>query len=190
MENQNFARGITEDLAQLAELIKLKNTIEQQISLLIGRPALIGHVGEYIAARIFDIRLEESARQKSIDGYFLSGELSGKSVNIKWYAEKEGILDITPAVLPDFYLVLAGPTFPAQSSQGTARPWLIEQVFIFESEQLFKKLSQRGMKIGVATSIPKAFWEEAEIYSQQNNNILSLSEEARRMLALFADDNN
>lgn len=39
-----------EDLSQLAKLIKIKNKVEAQISSLIGRPALIGHVGEYIAA--------------------------------------------------------------------------------------------------------------------------------------------
>lgn len=37
------------DLAQLAELIKLKNAVDEQISHLIARSALIGHVGEYIA---------------------------------------------------------------------------------------------------------------------------------------------
>jgi len=75
-----------------------------------------------------------------------------------------------------------------QGVQYEAGPWLIEQVFIFEAEQLVEKLNQRGVKIGIATSIPKSYWEAAEIYPRQNVNILPLSDEARRMIALFAND--
>jgi len=31
--------------------------------------------------------------------------LQEKTVNIKWYGKHEGILDIDPQALPDFYLV-------------------------------------------------------------------------------------
>ena len=98
-----------DDLIQLADLIKKRNSLEHEITELIRRPAQIGHIGEYIASRIFHIALEESASRKSIDGRFSDEPLKGCTVNIKWYAMREGLLDITPGAPPDYYLVLAGP---------------------------------------------------------------------------------
>src|SRR5436190_16511565 len=78
-----------EDLTQLAELIRRRNALGKDITQIIGRPSLIGHLGEYIAARVFDITLEESAINKGFDGRFCKGPLVGKSVNVKWYAKKD-----------------------------------------------------------------------------------------------------
>ena len=97
-----------DDLKQLAKLIDTRNQIEREITALVGRPAAIGHIGEYIASRVFNIALEESASHKSSDGYFREEPLKGHTVNIKWFAFQEGLLDITPESLPDYYLVLAG----------------------------------------------------------------------------------
>ena len=44
---------------------------------IVGRPALIGHVGEYIASRVFGIALEHSAANKGYDGRFTDGPLAG-----------------------------------------------------------------------------------------------------------------
>lgn len=173
------------DLGRLAQLIRNKNAVDSQIATLIGRPALIGHVGEYIAAEIFGIELEGSAARKAIDGRFASDPLSGATVNIKWYAKQEGLLDLTPESLPDYYLVLAGPRQPAASSRGTHRPWLIRTVFLFEANDLIQELGMRGVKVGIATSVAKEFWAEAEIYPTQANRQLVLSDEQRALLALF-----
>jgi len=54
-----------DDLTRLAQLIQTRNQVAREIASLIGRPAIIGHVGEYIAARVFRIALEESAAQKA-----------------------------------------------------------------------------------------------------------------------------
>ena len=128
------------NLSQLAELIKTRNQVETQITALIYRPAQIGHLGEFIASKVFDIELDESAARKSIDGHFKQGILNGRSVNIKWYAKQEGLLDITPSSLPDFYLVLTGPKSAAVSSRGKPRPWLIQMVYLFDAEKLMIKL--------------------------------------------------
>lgn len=173
------------DLEQLAKAIHDKNTADDEIAHIIGRPALIGHTGEYIAASIFSISLEQSAAHKGIDGRFTSGNLAGKTVNIKWYPKMESLLDISPQYLPDFYLVMAGPKAPAISSRGTTRPWLIDYVFLFDAARLVENLKSRGIKIGIATSITKQLWQEAEIYPTQRNNQLILSEEQKRSLALF-----
>ena len=41
-----------------------------------------GHLGEWIAAQVFDIELERSAY---IGGQFRTGPLQGQTVNMKWY---------------------------------------------------------------------------------------------------------
>lgn len=152
----------------------------------IGRPAQIGHLGEYIASHIFDIQLEESAVSKSLDGYFKSGSVNGRSVNIKWYAKQEGLLDITPDSLPDYYLVLAGPKAAAVSSRGKTRSWLIESVHLFDAHALVAQLKQRNLKIGIATSIRQAYWEQAEIYPTPRCSEYNLTAQQRDMLALFS----
>lgn len=174
------------DLILLAELLKEKHLIDERIVNLVGRPAQIGHVGEYIASTVFDIRLEASATAKGIDGHFATGPLAGRSVNIKWYAKLESLLDLTPAHLPDEYLVLTGPRSAAVSSRGTHRPWLIHFVFLLDAHELVNALTARGSKIGIASSIPRQYWDAAEIYPAQRNERLMLTEEQRAMLARFA----
>ena len=174
-----------EDLVRLAELIRTRNVVASQIAALIGRPAQIGHVGEYIASCVFGIALERSASQKGIDGHFVEGQLVGYSVNIKWYTKQDGLLDVTLDALPDFYLVLTGPKTGATSSRGKVRPWVIETVYLFEARKLVDTLRSLGVKIGVATSVRQRFWREAEIYPTQRNTRLVLTDEQRRLLALF-----
>lgn len=176
----------TKDLEQLARAIKQKNAVDAEIARIVDRPALIGHVGEYIAARIFGIQLEQSAVRKGIDGHFTRGNLAGKTVNIKWYGKMEALLDISPKSLLDFYLVMAGPKAPAISSQGATRPWLISYVYLFDAARLIGELRRRGVKIGIATSIRKDLWEAAEIYPVPRNNQLLLSDREKGMLALFS----
>jgi len=110
------------DLEKLPALLAEMNSIEDRISEITQRPATIGHTGEYIASRIFDIELEESASAKAIDGHFRNGTLAGKTVNIKWYSKQEYLLDITPDFLPDYYLVMTGPKTLEGTSKGGIRP--------------------------------------------------------------------
>jgi hypothetical protein len=138
------------DLEQLANLIKKRNLLENEITALIGRPAQIGHIGEHIAAEVFKIALEESASQKGIDGHFIDEPLAGRSVNVKWYAKREGLLDITHSP-PDYFLVLTGPKSKTMNSRGQVRPWLIESVFLFEANSLVTQLRNRKVAIGIAT---------------------------------------
>lgn len=172
-------------IPELARLIRARNELEQAITAIVNRPASIGHLGEFVAAAVFDIALEHSAITKAIDGFFRSGPLAGKSVNVKWYAGFEGILDITPACLPDTYLVLAGPRPAAMTSHGRTRPWLIERVFLFDATTLTNALRARGVKIGVATSVATALWTDAEVYPRANNLALAVSQAERELLGLF-----
>lgn len=179
-----------DELSRLAELIKTRNAVASDIAAIIGRPAQIGHLGEYIAARIFGIELEESAAHKGSDGRFADGPLAGKTVNIKWYAKLEGLLDINPNAIPDYYLVLTGPRSAAASSRSGVRPWVIEAAFLFDADELVEALHRRGVKVGIATSVARQYWEEAEVYPSQHNLRLSLSPENRNLLALFGEGSN
>ncbi len=112
-----------ENLEQLASLLHRRNLLEREITAIINRPASIGHIGEYIASVIFQIDLEKSASHKSIDGRFGLGLLAGRTVNIKWYAQREGALDMTDT-WPDYYLALTGPKSKLTTSVGQMRPWV------------------------------------------------------------------
>ena len=174
------------DLEQLAKVIRQKNVADDEIARIIGRPALIGHTGEYVAAKVFNIELEQNAARKAIDGHFTDGFLDGKTVNIKWYAKQEGVLDVSPeAPPPDFYLVMTGAKAPAASSRGMTRSWLISQVFLFDARELLRILGSRGVKVGIATSIRTEYWEGAEIYPKSHTKQLVLSDRQKEMLALF-----
>jgi hypothetical protein len=173
------------ELIQLAELLRQHNLITTQIAQVIGRPAERGHIGEYIASKVFDVALSSSATTKSIDGHFASGSLTGRGVNVKWYGKWECLLDITPAVLPDYYLVLTGPKSDAMSSRGSTRPHSIEYVFLFEAASLHTRLLESRVKLGIATSVRQHLWQEAEIYPTQRNQALLLSEGQRQLLGLF-----
>jgi len=67
-------------LEKLVTLLSEMNSIGEKVSEITQRPATIGHTGEYIAAEIFDIELEESANAKGFDGQFRNGSLAGSRI--------------------------------------------------------------------------------------------------------------
>lgn len=173
-----------DNLENLSQLIKARNVIDNEIATIINRPALNGHIGEYIAIHIFDIKLYKDANHKGSDGVFFSGNLKGKSVNIKCYGKNEHLLDINLQFLPDFYLVLTGTKSAATSSIGIIRPFIIESVFLFDAVQLIETLKERGVIIGDATSVISSMWDAACIYPNKNK-LMPLKEEYRLLLSYF-----
>ncbi|WIG58063.1 MAG: hypothetical protein OJF49_000808 [Ktedonobacterales bacterium] len=176
------------DLTELAELIRARNAIDTLIARRVGRPAHIGHVGEFLACAIFNIQLEESATARAIDGRFVDGPLAGRTVNVKWFTKHDGLLDINEDTSLDYYLVFKGPKTPPASSRGAIAPWVIEYVFLLDAQQLLENLRCRNVKIQRhgATGIASALWEQAEIYPVQRNITLMLTETQRAQLALFS----
>ena len=180
-----------DDLRRLASLIEQRNEIDEGIASIIGRPAHPGHIGEFVAARIFDIELLESASHKAIDGHFTRGPLAGKSVDIKKPSKDDGTLNVKPNPVPDsdsgpgFYLVMTGPRTPPQSSRGKTHPWIIETVYLFDIRELIQRLRDNGVSIGAATSVRRCLWDAAEIYPRATNPALPLTPCQRDMLALF-----
>ena len=173
------------DLKRLADLLRRYNAIGDAIAGVIGRPAERGHVGEYIAAHIFDITLDRSARKRAHDGRFMAGALAGQTVNVKWYGKREGVLDLRARAAPDYYLALTGPAGSAASSRGSTRPWVIDSVYLFEARRLFEDLRARGVRIRTGSSVRQALWTAAEVYPEPRNATLVLPQEQRDLLALF-----
>jgi hypothetical protein len=182
-----MSENLAHTLEKLAVLLGQRNAIDESIARMIRRPAMGGHIGEFIASAIFDIELEVSATNAGFDGRFRSGPFSGKTVNIKAYGKREGLLDINVTCVPDTYLVLTGSRAAAVSSRGTHRPWVIAEAFIFDAPALVARLKARGVKLGVATSVTADVWESAKVYPRSNRGPMTLTDEAIRLLSLFGE---
>ena len=174
-----------DELAQIARLLTERNAIDDTIAAIIDRPMTSGHLGEWIAAQVFDIELERSASTAAIDGRFRSGPLQGQTVNVKWYLKQEGLLDISQSPALDNYLVLTGPRSSLLTSRGGTRPWRIDHVYLFHAPTLLAEQRARGVKTGVAASVLKRQWTSAEIYPDQINPLLPLSDRQTQLLELF-----
>lgn len=169
-------------LEYLAELLHRRNSLSDQIARLIGRPPERGHVGEFIAANVFDIDLHDSASHPGSDGVFRSGPLAGRSVNIKFYGAHDGLLDVATGTPPDVYLVLTGPREPSGTSRGRTRPVVVAHVFLFEHEALV----EAGVRPGAAASVRRSIWKAAQVHPTPSEDaLLTLTREQRDTLSLF-----
>ena len=180
---------VDDNLLHLAYFLRQRAAIDDQIAELIGRPAHAGHIGEFIAANIFEIELHQSAVNRASDGMFSSGELEGQSVNIKLYSRSDSILDVMSSAgladHPDFYLVMTGKKGSGRSSKGEKASISVESIYLFRSSDLIPRLIERNVKMGVATSVRSSDWNEAMIYPEANNPLLTLTEHQRSLVRLF-----
>jgi hypothetical protein len=175
-----------EELRRLAALLRVRNAADRDIARLIGRPVERGHLGEWIAARLFDLGMAPSATQAGWDGRFRSGPLAGRTVNIKFYGRQEGGLDLRDAdEATDDYLVLVGPS--ASDTRGP-RPLLVSAVYLIEARPLLADLRARGLGINEFSSVRKAVWDAAELYPLPNNQRIRLDARQRELLVLLAGD--
>ncbi|OBB90319.1 hypothetical protein [Mycolicibacterium peregrinum] len=175
-------------LAELAALIKERNSIDARLGAILNRPASIGNIGEWIAAQVFDIDLVSSGSNAAFDGHFTSGLLAGKTVNVKAYGRQEGLLDVITNPTLDYYLVMTGPKGALKSSKGGLRPFCIDSVYLFNSKDLLAALEVTGVKVGVATSVRAAQWNAAEIFPNSANPALVLTELQKSRLAMFESE--
>lgn len=178
---------VCDHLAYLSQLLHRRNGIDAEIAALIDRPMTAGHLGEWIAAQVFDIELERSANAAAFDGRFRAGPLHDRTVNIKWYLKREGLLDMTTSEAVNYYLVMTGPPSTAASSVGALRPWSIHNVYLFDTPQLIAEQRARGVKIGTASSVRSAQWAAAEIYPTATNTQLPVTSEQAAHLRLFTE---
>ena len=75
----------------------------------------------------------------------------------------------------------------ATNKEGKSRPMIISNAYLFDMKRLMPTLKQRGVKIGVATSVIKEQWNRAEIYPQNRCNTITLDETQRKLLRLFTN---
>ena len=148
-----------------------------------------------MAARIFDIHLNQKAVVKGYDGYFTVGEyrgapLRGRRVEIKYYTKWNRDLDMkTGDPKPAFYLVITGPPKREREAEGTPSPWVVESVFLFETEALERVVVPKKDPV----SIKKELWTAAEIYPAHSSDFTDagrefVNDELRAALALFGPE--
>ncbi|WIM93248.1 hypothetical protein ACTOB_005221 [Actinoplanes oblitus] len=170
-------------LASLAALLRDRDDVEQRIAGITQRSARQGDVGEFIAACVFDIELAPSAVQAGHDGWFRSGPLEGRTVNIKTYGSAADGIDISSHSC-DYYLVLSGPPKPAGAVSH--RRWSIWAVYLFDRQRLLAEFTDRGVKVGVATSVRAGDLTAARLYPVPGENApFHLTAEQQATLALF-----
>jgi hypothetical protein len=168
----------------VARLLRVRNAIDLELAQLIERPVTTGHLGEWIAAKVFGIALHERASHKGSDGTFTTGPLAGRSVNIKWYTKRENSLDMSSSARPDYYLVMTGPFSNLATSRGSARPLCVEEVYLFDAEALVRALTERGASVGYASSVRVKEWSDAQVYPT-SVDFFPLSDEQRAALSLL-----
>lgn len=147
-------------LKSIALLLQARNDIEARIADIVGRPLAHGHLSDWIAAQVFDIELDPSPG-RAVDGWFRSGPLAGRTVNMQHYTRHEGLLDMTDTDELEYYLVMTGPRTPAR---GAHRPWGIDHVYLFDAFELTDALRGYMRRIGTATSVRAEQWHAAEIH--------------------------
>lgn len=172
-------------LQRLADLIRTRNSNEVSITREIGRPAMLGHIAEHIAGRVFDIQLHERADHPGSDGCFRSGPFRGRSVDVKARSRREGFLNIKEDHLPDFFLVMTGPKATPGRTAAEPQPWCIEEVYLFEARPLVEDLKARPVKLGAATSIRQDLWEGARIYPEHPDSPFRITRDQKEALQLF-----
>jgi hypothetical protein len=173
-------------LKSIAMLLQSRNDIDARIADIVGRPMAHGHLSDWIAAQIFDIELEPAAN-KAVDGWFRSGPLAGRTVNVKHYTRHDGLLDMTESDELDYYLVMTGPRSAARSA-GTHRPWSIDHVYLFDAFDLIASLRTFMRRIGVSTSVRDEFWGAAEVYPNPVEATFRLTREQTAALNGFRSD--
>jgi hypothetical protein len=178
--------GERAELDALAALLRARNALNVEITRLIGRPASTGNLGEFIAARVFDIELAASGVNPGNDGSFASGPLAGQSVNVKMYSQDDALLDIGVHAA-DYYLVLRGPRSSASKGQRTL-PFRIDAVYLFEMVSLRDQLRLGGVKVGIATSVRRHLWTQAQIYPDHEHAPMVLTSEQLHLLRLFGGE--
>jgi hypothetical protein len=174
-----------DSLARAAALLHERNAIDAELAGVIDRPVTSGHLGEPIAAQIFNIELEASAAAAGIDGRLRSGALRGRTVNIKWYLKREGVLDTTELAALDYYRCLPGRRRRQRRRVVPPGPGASRPCSCLTQQLRFEQIG-RGVKLSVASSVIKQQWAAAEIYPMATNPQLTVTSQQAELLMLFA----
>jgi hypothetical protein len=176
--------GALESVTAVARLVRERNEIDGEITRIINRPAVAGHLGEWLASQLFDIDLEPRDSAEAFDGRFASGPLATRTVNIEWISKRNGELGPTSSRAIDFHLVFTGPKALALTVKGLARPVRINACYLFDARELESRQAAQGPASGAASLLAEE-WDAAEIFPDRNSPLLTVGPEAHGLLALF-----
>jgi hypothetical protein len=174
-----------DSVTAVARLVRERNELDGEIARIINRPAVAGHLGEWLASQLFDIDLEPPDSAEAFDGRFASGPLATRTVNIEWISKRDEDLDVTSSRPVDFHLVFTGPKALALTTKGIARPVRIDACFLFDARGREAQEATGGATSGAASSVLAEEWDAAEIFPRPNNPLLPIDPEAHGVLALF-----
>ncbi len=171
-------------LEQLADLLRVLNTVNHALSGVLGRAANVGNISEVIASEILDIQLAERANHPVFDGVFATGPLQGKTANVKWRNVGVKTINMTDSdTLPDYFLTLTGP----KKTGSLYHPFAIKEVCLFEAAPLVQRLKKEGIPIGFQTRVGAEAWEKARIYPVQKGSPLPLTRTQEDLFTVFAN---
>lgn len=75
-----------------------------------------------------------------------------------------------------------GPT------QRTIAPLHVDAVYLFESQTLLAELAVRGLQPGIGRSLRRSVWDIAMVFPEAHNPRLTLSQEQREAISMFAGE--
>ena len=175
-------------LEQLADLLRVFNSINHALSGLLGRSANLGNISEIIASEILHIQLEQRANHPIFDGTFSTGPFQGKTVNVKWRNDGSKTVNITNVdALPDYFLALTGPKKSNKKTGSLYHPFAIKEVCLFEAAPLVHRLKKEGTPIGHQTRVGTAAWDQARIYPIQKGSLLPLRRDQEDQFTVFSN---
>jgi hypothetical protein len=177
--------GARESVTAVARLVRERDVIDGEITRIINRPAVAGHLGEWLASELFDIDLEPPGSAEAFDGRFASGPLATGTVNIEWISRRDEQLDPDSSRAIDFHLVFTGTRALALTTKGLVRPVRINACYLFDARELEARQAARGATSCAAAGLRAEEWNAAEIFPDRNNPLLTIGPEAHGLLALF-----
>ena len=174
------------NLKQLSSLLVRRNAIDEKITALIGRPAIRGHVGEWIAQEIFKVKagkIRESEGLRRPVYRRSAGRTDGECEVVR---QARGAARHQSSQRPGQYLVLTGPKAEATTSKGQTRPLVITEVFLFDASALVEQFKVQKRRLGVAASVRQHEWKTARVYPKAAPGArLTLTDAQREALKLF-----
>jgi hypothetical protein len=97
------------------------------------------------------------------------------------------LINLNPDISEDVYpLIFTERYKAASSSKDGERPFCISNAYLFNEWKLCSALREKGIKVGVATSVRKEHWYEREIYPE--NKMVYNLELTPELVELFSSE--
>lgn len=173
------------ELRQMAGLLRARNAIDDVIATITDRPVNPGHLGEWIAARIFP----SNSSSRPLPGPSTAAfdrSCRGRGGEREVVRQARGCAGHDGAFVSRL-LPRADRSALGRTHLTRYHPPTHDRVGLpFPAAKLAETIRDTGLKLGIATSVRNALWDAAEVYPEQCNPELPLSPQQRHLLALFS----